>query len=168
MWFVLGCVGVGVLWTSGLGSLCACTPCVLLRTPPHNPQPLSHLPSALLPLSHCHPRCLRELWCLISVILCCPHCAQGRTTLVIAHRLSTVRNCDNIAVIDKGALNFALLCAWLLRFAWSPSSVHRSVCCLRGLRVRGALHLVPLLCFVTLAPPAIPPSFQRRSLQQHC
>ncbi len=29
---------------------------------------------------------------------------QGRTSIVIAHRLSTVRNADSIAVIHKGKL----------------------------------------------------------------
>jgi len=29
---------------------------------------------------------------------------QGRTTLVIAHRLSTVRRADNIVVLDQGAV----------------------------------------------------------------
>jgi len=28
--------------------------------------------------------------------------AQGRTTITIAHRLSTVRNADQIAVLDHG------------------------------------------------------------------
>jgi ABC-type multidrug transport system fused ATPase/permease subunit len=28
----------------------------------------------------------------------------GRTIVLVAHRLSTVRNADNIAVLDKGAL----------------------------------------------------------------
>lgn len=30
--------------------------------------------------------------------------SKGRTSIVIAHRLSTVRNCDKIAVIDKGKI----------------------------------------------------------------
>lgn len=30
--------------------------------------------------------------------------AAGRTMLFIAHRLSTVRNCDRILVVEKGAL----------------------------------------------------------------
>ena len=30
--------------------------------------------------------------------------AEGRTTIVIAHRLSTVRNCDSIAVVDSGKI----------------------------------------------------------------
>lgn len=30
--------------------------------------------------------------------------SKGRTSIVIAHRLSTVRNCDKIAVIDKGRI----------------------------------------------------------------
>ena len=30
--------------------------------------------------------------------------AEGRTTIVIAHRLSTVRNCDSIAVVDNGKI----------------------------------------------------------------
>ncbi len=30
--------------------------------------------------------------------------ARGRTMLMIAHRLSTVRNCDAIVVIDKGRI----------------------------------------------------------------
>ncbi len=29
---------------------------------------------------------------------------RGRTTLVIAHRLATVKNADRIAVIDRGRL----------------------------------------------------------------
>lgn len=31
--------------------------------------------------------------------------AQGRTTITIAHRLSTVRNADIIAVVDKGKVS---------------------------------------------------------------
>jgi len=31
-------------------------------------------------------------------------CMQGRTTLVIAHRLSTVRNADRIVVLNRGEL----------------------------------------------------------------
>ena len=30
--------------------------------------------------------------------------SEGRTTLVIAHRLSTVRNADSIVVMDQGAV----------------------------------------------------------------
>jgi ATP-binding cassette subfamily B protein len=30
------------------------------------------------------------------------HLAAGRTTITIAHRLSTVRNADQIAVLDHG------------------------------------------------------------------
>ena len=33
-----------------------------------------------------------------------PTLMQGRTTLVIAHRLATVQNADRIAVIDQGCL----------------------------------------------------------------
>jgi ATP-binding cassette subfamily B protein len=33
-----------------------------------------------------------------------PTLMQGRTTLVIAHRLATVQNADRIAVIDQGRL----------------------------------------------------------------
>jgi ATP-binding cassette subfamily B protein len=33
-----------------------------------------------------------------------PGLMQGRTTLVIAHRLATVQNADRIAVIDQGRL----------------------------------------------------------------
>jgi len=32
------------------------------------------------------------------------HAAQGRTTLLVAHRLSTVRHADLIVVMDKGAV----------------------------------------------------------------
>ncbi|WP_418627223.1 ATP-binding cassette domain-containing protein, partial [Anaerosinus sp.] len=32
------------------------------------------------------------------------HIASGRTMLMIAHRLSTVRNCDMILVVDKGSI----------------------------------------------------------------
>ena len=31
--------------------------------------------------------------------------SKGRTTLIIAHRLSTVRNADIIAVLDKGKIS---------------------------------------------------------------
>ncbi|WP_434632807.1 peptidase domain-containing ABC transporter [Chromobacterium sp. CV08] len=33
-----------------------------------------------------------------------PHIAQGRTVIVIAHRLSTVRDCDRIIVLEKGQI----------------------------------------------------------------
>lgn len=34
---------------------------------------------------------------ILTLILC-----QGRTSIIIAHRLSTVMDCDSILVLDKG------------------------------------------------------------------
>jgi ATP-binding cassette subfamily B (MDR/TAP) protein 1 len=37
----------------------------------------------------------------------------GRTTVVVAHRLSTIQNCDSIAVVQKGRIIEQVCIIWL-------------------------------------------------------
>ena len=50
---------------------------------------------------------------------------QGRTTIVVAHRLSTIRSASSIAVVQVACAYFALLrhcpAAWVLSQAYSLS-----------------------------------------------
>ncbi len=88
--------------------------------------------------THAFVQLMSKCWCFQLVQEALDRACQGRTSLIIAHRLSTVQAADLIAVVREGNILEKGLCSWfcllLLRFwcVYWVSGSHNELMALEG------------------------------------